>query len=395
MRGQRADDATRGPGPDGAGFDQADAGAAAGLRLLDTRVDPFNTDPAYVARVAADVAYVHSKGLLASFYVLLQNPPGLGPSEEAVDPTTGRGLGIACFATDFHAAFRAGLVAFVQATGFDAIGTDGPYEAQPCASTTHEHHHGLADSQMSQWRDNVAWYRTLPNASNPLSLLGSGIGVTCPDPYELSSGTVSQPLGYTDAWGRIGDRWEWLIVGRVYAYDGTLWKPPTNALMPLDVNRAGPMTSADDLNWYDNALSVFLGVAGRFFQYGALWQNPASQALVQGWAALMAKYRGLFNADVVHVRKPTGRSWDAVMHVDPRAPPGAPRALALLWNPLRTAALNVTAPLSVYYCGFPAGATVTATWRDGAVQALPQGPSFTVPIARTLPPQSYDWVVLQ
>ena len=31
----------------------------------------------------------------------------------------------------------------------------------------------------------------------------------------------------------------------------------------------------------------------------------------------------LFNADVVHVRKPTGRSWDAVMHVDPRAPPGA------------------------------------------------------------------------
>ena len=373
----------------------ADAGAIAGLRLLDTRVDPFNRDPAYIARVASDVAYVHSKGLLVSFYVLLQNPPNLTPSEEAIDPATGQGLGIACFSTAFHDDFRAGLVAFVQATGFDFIGTDGPYEAAPCASTSHEHHHGLADSQMSQWRDNVAWYRTLPNMSNPLSLLGSGIGITAPDPYELSSGTVSQPLGYTDRWGSLSDRWEWLIVGRTYAYDGTLWKPPTNALMPLDLNRAGPMESGDDLNWYDNALSVFLGVAGRFFQYGSLWQNDASKALVQGWAATMDKYRDIINADIVHVRKPTGRSWDAIMHVDPRAPPGAPRGFVIYWNPLRTAAINVSAALSVYYCGFPAGTTVQATWKDGTRQALPQSPVFTLPISRSLPPQSYDWAVLQ
>ena len=247
---------------------------------------------------------------------------------------------------------------------------------------------------MSQWRDNVAWYRTLPSAANPLSLLGVGIGITCPDPYELSSGTVSQPIGYTDRWGTIGDRWEWLIVGRTYAYDGTLWKPPTNALMPLDVNRAGPMASADDLLWYDNALSVFLGVAGRFFQYGDLWQNDASKAIVMAWASTMATYRDIINADVVHVRKPTGRSWDAIMHVDPRAAAGAPRGFAIFWNPLRTASLNLTTTLSVYYCGFAEGATVQATWKDGSTQALPQSAFFSVPIARTLPPQSYDWVAL-
>lgn len=161
----------------------------------------------------------------------------------------------------------------------------------------------------------------------------------------------------------------------------------------MDVNRAGPMTSADDLAWLDNALSVFLGISGRFSQYGALWQNDESKTIVVGWAATMDKYRDLINADVVHLRNPSGRSWDAMIQVDPRAPAGSPRGMAILWNPTRRS-LNVTSPISVYYCGFAAGATVQALWKDGTSRALPVGASFTVPVARTLPPQSYDWVVL-
>jgi hypothetical protein len=372
----------------------ADMASQAGFRALHTQTDPFDFSPAHIAQVRSDIAYVHSKGLLAAFYVLLQNPPGMTPEEQAIDPVTGQGEGVACFATSAHAQFLANIANFTQMTGFDFLDTDGPFEAYPCASESHDRHRDLYDSQVRQWEENVAWYRTLPTAPNPLSLAGSGIIVTCPDPYEFASGTIGQPIGYTDRWGSVGDRWEWLLMGRVYAYDGTLWKSPTNGLMPFDLNRAGPMSSADDLNWLDNGFSVFVGLAGRNFQNGALWQNAASQAIVMGWAGVMTKYRSILNADIIHLRKPTGRSWDAVLHADPQAPQGEPKGFALLWNPtLSPIVLNTT--LSVYYCGFaPGGPAVSALWKDGTQQQLTVDMFFGVPVARTLAPQSYDWVVL-
>ena len=76
----------------------ADAAAEAGFGAIHTQVDPFDTSPAHIAQVKSDVAYVHSKGLAAAFYVLLQNPPGLTAKDEVINPDTGQGEGIACFA---------------------------------------------------------------------------------------------------------------------------------------------------------------------------------------------------------------------------------------------------------------------------------------------------------
>jgi hypothetical protein len=187
---------------------------------------------------------------------------------------------------------------------------------------------------------------------------------------------------------------EWLLMGRVYAYDGTLWKSPTNGLMPFDLNRAGAMASADDLNWLDNGFATFVGLAGRNFQGGALWQNAASQAIVKMWGATLSTYRSILNADVIHLRKPTGRSWDAILHADPQAPAGQPKGFALLYNPtLAPIVLNTT--LSVYYCGFaPGGAPVAALFKDGSTASLPVDAFFGIPLTRTLPAQSYDWIVL-
>ena len=366
--------------------------AALGFRQLHTSVDPFNFDPGYIARVAADVAYAHARGIIVGFYVLLQNPPGLGPSQEAINPDTGRGEGIACFATAFHQAFRDRILQFVQATGFDFLDTDGPFEQAPCGSTSHEHHKDLLDSQVAQFHDNVAWYQSLWSAPNPLSLQRGGVMVTCPDPYEQVAGTTLQPIGYTDAWGGVGDRWEWLVTGRVYIHDGTLWKPPTNGAINFDLNRAGPMASLDDLQFLDTGLAQFLGVAGRAFQHGALYQNNASQALWVKWMGWLEQYRSILAADIIHIRKPTGRGWDAMMHADPTAPAGVPKGFALFFNPLN-ASLPVAMRLPVYYCGLGAGA-VTMQWMNGSSAAMPQDAFFSLPVAIVLPPRGYDWVAL-
>jgi hypothetical protein len=69
----------------------ADAAAALGLRGLHTQTDPFDSSPAHISQVKADVAYAHSKGLATAFYVLLQNPPGMTGADEVINPDTGQG----------------------------------------------------------------------------------------------------------------------------------------------------------------------------------------------------------------------------------------------------------------------------------------------------------------
>ena len=101
-------------------------------------------------------------------------------------------------------------------------------------------HKDLLDSQVAQFYDNVAWYRSLPSIANPLSQvrtvtlcvlnayakhlfsgaqMGVGITISCPDPYELAGGTWKEPIGFTDAWSNVADPWEWLVSG--YAWQDT------------------------------------------------------------------------------------------------------------------------------------------------------------------------------
>ena len=52
-----------------------------------------------------------------------------------------------------------------------------------------------------------------------------------PDPYFLSAGVSSSPIGYTDGYGHVTDRWEHLNIGRMYGYDGTFYKSTTQGWM--------------------------------------------------------------------------------------------------------------------------------------------------------------------
>jgi hypothetical protein len=221
---------------------------------------------------------------------------------------------------------------------------------------------------------------------------------------------------------------QWIVSGRVYIHDGTLTKPTTNGLVNFDMNRAGGLNTPDELNFLDNGLAQvrvhppcaspallrcayrclkgaricmppasglgqFIGVAGRSFQGGALYQNTASQALWTKWMGWLAQYRSILAADLVHVRKPSGRSWDSMMHVDATAVPGEPRGFAIFFNPTN-ATVAVSTTLSVYYCGFAPTAVVTATFANGTIAALPQDGLFGLPLSFQLPQRGYDWVAL-
>jgi hypothetical protein len=65
----------------------------------------------------------------------------------------GSRAGVACFATDWHAAYRASVLQFITEVGLSGVETDGQYEDYPCADSGGDHHHngleGSWDAQMA------------------------------------------------------------------------------------------------------------------------------------------------------------------------------------------------------------------------------------------------------
>ena len=69
--------------------------------------------------------------------------------------------------------------------------------------------------------------------------------------------------------------------------------------------------------------------------------------VVKKWADFYKKYRLILDADLIHVRRPDGRSIDCMLHADVQI---SPCGLAMLYNPTHTAQ-QITLTLPLYYTG--------------------------------------------
>ena len=90
------------------------------------------------------VDYAKTKNIEISGYTLMQHN-GWGESIPVAEQTLGRDLKTrgptACFATDWHAGYRAAVLDFLNETGMGGIETDGQFEGIPCADVSGDHHH--------------------------------------------------------------------------------------------------------------------------------------------------------------------------------------------------------------------------------------------------------------
>ena len=94
----------------------------------------------------------------------------------------------ACLASEWGDGYVERVLNFMDATGMDIIETDGPYHGDVCASTTHKHHNGLADSQLRQWEACVNFYHECRKR---------GIYINSPDWYYLN-GSNKCGMGYRE-----------------------------------------------------------------------------------------------------------------------------------------------------------------------------------------------------
>ena len=120
---------------------------------------------------------------------------------------------------------------------------------------------------------------------------------------------------------------------------------------------------------------------------------PASKALVQKYTAFNARYRTILHADVVHLRRPHGRGYDALLHVEPDRSKCKERALLVVFNQHATPLVNVSLRVPLYYAGVD---DVTSVSRMGAPPVrMRLGRDWSVDLRASLPAASVVWWVFE
>jgi len=105
---------------------------------------------------------------------------------------------------------------------------------------------------------------------------------------------------------------------------------------------------AEHLDTYAAFLDLNLGAGVQACWRGPrLYDAPETRALVAQRVRWFEEHRAILESDVVHLRRPDGRDWDGLMHVNPAL---ETKALAVLFNPLAET-IERTIQLPLRYAG--------------------------------------------
>ena len=334
-------------------------------------------DPAYIATMKELADYAHSKGIQLGGYNLMCASRNVGEEFNCIDPETGKPGSrfgqSACLASAWADGYFERVLNFLDATGMGIIGTDGPYHGDVCASTDHAHHKGLADSQLRQWEACVGFYHELRKR---------GIYINSPDNYYFN-GSNKCGMGYRETNFSL-PRERQILIARQNIYDGTFEKTPSMGWMfvPLVEYHGGGQAATfeplcEHLDDYESHLAQNLG-SGVMATYRGprLYDTEQTKAVVKKWVDFFKKYRTILESDVIHVRRPDGRSIDCMLHANAQI---NPCGLAMLYNPTQTVQ-ETTFKLPLYYTGLSETAKIREKEEEPKVYKIDRNYNVEIPI---------------
>ena len=353
-------------------------------------LDVEKEDPAYIAKVKADVDYAHSKGLEVGAYSLFSSRR-IDDANDVINPKTGKPGGAIfgnapCFGSVWGTNYLRKLTNFLAQTGLDLLEHDGPYPGDICASTNHPGHRGEADSQWVNWRISAGLYTWCRER---------GIYVNQPDYYFFAGGNKTA-MGYReDNWSL--PRAQQLIHARQNIFDGTWTKPQTAGWMfvPLTEYQGGGAAATieplrEHLDAYEGHLANNLGAGVQACWRGPrLYDSEETKALVKKWVTWFKDHRDILESDIIHCRRADGQDIDYLLHVNPRL---KARALVMIHNPLTVVAeREVTLPL--YYTGLTDAALVRE--QDGKPKRYKLDRAFTARVPVKVPASGRTWLTVE
>lgn len=295
--------------------------------------------------------YGRSKGVALGGYSLLASRHAGVASDDTQGQKTTFGA-MPCLGSRWGREYLDNIAAFARHAGIACFENDGSYPGDRCAATNHPHHRGLADSQWVMWKAITDQYK---------ALRAEGVFLNIPDWYYLS-GANKCGMGYRETnWSL--PRAEQEIIERQNMYDGTWFKTQTMGWMfvPLSQYHGGGAAATieplrEHLPHYEARFANLLGYGVQAcFRGPRLFDSPETKALVVKWTGFYKRHREVLDfGDILHLRRPDGRDWDGIVHVNPS---GKEKALAFLYNPLPVEIeRRITIPLR--YAGLAGSAKV-------------------------------------
>ncbi len=101
------------------------------------------------------------------------------------------------------------------------------------------------------------------------------------------------------------------------------------------------------------------------------------------------KFRDILNADVIHLRRPDGRDWDGILHVDPQL---EIKGYAMLYNPTEEEMIrHIRLPL--YYTGLSETANISLG--DGSFTEYLISRDYSVEVNVNIPAHGYISLIVK
>ena len=366
------------------GFEMVVLSFGSGLNMEDESEDNIKKYKEY-----AD--YAHSKGLEIGGYSLLASR-WISDDVDIINPNTGKRGGMTfgsspCLSSEWgHEYFRK-IKSFYEKTGMDFFEHDGSYSGDPCASTSHAYHKGLEDSQWTQRKmleDLYKWMRA------------KGIYMNVPDMGTMLIGSSKCGVGYREVnWSL--PRAQQIILGRQNLYDGLWLRTPPDSwtFTPLtQYHGGGAAATLEPLDEHIDAYKAHLvqnfgsGVQS-FYRGFRIYDTERTKEMVKEVVAWYKRYRDILNSDVIHLRRPDGKDWDGIMHVNPTLDE---KGFVMLYNPTDED-ITKTITLPLYYTGLSKKAIIYEQDKKATRATLDR--EYKVRVKVTIPANGYNWLVIR
>ena len=348
--------------------------------------DAEDESPENLARMKELADYARSKGialggysLLASRHIDKENDVLLPEGQHA------RFGSSPCVESVWGQNYMRKLYQLFKSTGLNVFEHDGSYAGDVCHSTSHPGHKGLNDSQWNQFRSVAGFYHWCRE---------NGIYLNVPDLYFLN-GSNKVGMGYREAnWSLPREQQE--IVERQNIFDGTWSKTPSMGWMfvPLVEYQGGGEAATieplkDHLPHYGQRLANLFGAGVQACYRGPqLYDSPQTKALVSRWVNFYKRHRQVLDSDIIHIRRPDGRDYDAILHVNPL---GTEKGLLMVYNPLNEP-IKRRLKINLYYTGLTGSAMVSE--QDGAAKPISIDSNNNAVFEVSIPAKSQTWFTL-
>jgi hypothetical protein len=367
----------------------ADVGFEMVILSFGSGFDIENTSPEYLQEMKDLADYARKRGVAIGGYSLLASRGGK-PEDLVIDVKTGKPGGgkfgpSPCLGSRWAEGYFKTLHHFFEQTGMNVFENDGSYPGDFCASTEHPGHKGYLDSQWRQWEVMSSFYRWCR---------GQGIYLTVPDWYFLN-GQSKTGMGYTEADWSLPRQYQPLIE-RQDIYDGTWEKTPSMGWMfvPLLQYEGGGSAATveplhEHLAHYETRLADLFGAGVQATWRGdRLYDTEETRRIVQKWVSFYKANRAILDSDIIHLRRPDGKDWDGILHVNPRL---KTCGLAMIYNPLNDGITrNIELPL--YYTGLTKNAQIQV--ENGPSQAYSLDRDFCVSVTVQVPAKGRTYLTV-